>query len=241
RVSAGDRKIGRDEHSPVWSPDGKQIAFLSDREKKEQLQLYVAPASGGPARQVTHLKGLLADPRWSPDGKQIAMLFTENLPHSAGPLDPVPLESGVLQSQIYEQRLTLVDVINGRVRQLSPKDMYVYEYDWSPDGKSFAATAAPGDGDANWWIAQLYTLPAATGELRSIYNPHVDQQLAAPRWSADGKAVAFIGGIMSDEGSTGGDVFLVSATGGDARNLTPGMNSSASNISWPRKSAKLYF
>jgi dipeptidyl aminopeptidase/acylaminoacyl peptidase len=241
RISAGDGKTAFDEHSVVFSPDGKQVAFLSDREKKGQLQLYVAPVSGGPARQVTHLKGLLADPRWSPDGKQVAILFTENLPQSAGPLDPVPQESGVLQSQIYEQRLTLVDVANGRVRQLSPKDMYVYEYDWSPDGKSFAATAAPGDGDANWWIAQLHVISAESGEMRSIYKPPDDQQLAAPRWSPDGKSVAFIGGLMSDEGSTGGDVFLIPAAGGAARNLTPGMNSSASNISWPRKSQKLYF
>jgi dipeptidyl aminopeptidase/acylaminoacyl peptidase len=241
RISAGDGKATFDEHSVAFSPDGKQIAFLSDREKKEQLQVYVAPVSGGAARQVTHLKGLLADPRWSPDGKQVAILFTENLPHSAGPLDPVPQESGVLQSQIYEQRLTLVDMASGRVRQVSPKDMYVYEYDWSPDGKSFAATAAPGDDDANWWIAQLHVISADTGEMRSIYKPPDDQQLAAPKWSPDGKSVAFIGGLMSDEGSTGGDVFLIPAAGGTARNLTPSMNSSASNISWPRKSQKLYF
>src|ERR1019366_3853108 len=76
-----------DEHAVAFSPDSKQIAFLSDCEKKEQFQLYVAPAEGGPARQLTHLKGLLAEPRWSPDGKHLALLFTENLPHAAGPLD----------------------------------------------------------------------------------------------------------------------------------------------------------
>ena len=100
------------------------------------------PADGGPARQLTHLKGLLAEPRWSPDGKRIAILFTENLPHAAGPLDPVPPDSGVLESQIFEQRLAVVDAAAGAVRQLSPKDIYIYEYDWSPDGRSFAATAA---------------------------------------------------------------------------------------------------
>ena len=155
RVTSGDGKAACDEHSLAWSADGKQIAFLSDCAKKEQLELYVAPAEGGAARQLTHLKGLLAEPKWSPDGKRIAVLFTENLPHAAGPLDPVPPDSGVLESQIFEQRLTLVDASTGAARQLTPKDMYVYEYDWRPDGDGFAATAAPGDGDANWWTAQL--------------------------------------------------------------------------------------
>jgi len=241
RVGAGDGKVACDEHSLAWSADGKQLAFLSDCAKKEQLELYVAPAEGGAARQLTHLKGLVAEPKWSPDGKRIAILFTENLPHAAGPLDPVPPDSGVLESQIFEQRLTLVDASTGAARQLTPKDMYVYEYDWSPDGRGFAATAAPGDGDANWWTAQLYTVGGASGEMKSIYKPPVELQIATPRWAPDGKSVVFIGGLMSDEGSTGGDVFQIPAAGGTAKNLTPGMAASASNITWPRNSRYLFF
>ena len=253
----GAGKTACDEHAIAFSPDSKQIAFLSDCEKKEQLQLYVAPVgvpSGpGPARQLTHLQGLLAEPLWSPDGKRIAILFTENLPHAAGPLDPVPPDSGVLESRIFEQRLTIVDVAGvppgTAPRQVSPKDMYIYEYDWAPDGRSFAATAAPGDGDANWWVAQLYTIsadaPSGPGAMKSIYKPPPQQQIAAPRWSPDGKSIVFIGGLMSDEGSTGGDVFQIpaGAPSGPAapRNLTPGMASSASSISWPKSSRYLFF
>ncbi len=241
RVTAGDGKVACDERALAWSADGKQLAFLSDCAKKQQLELYVAPAEGGAARQLTHLNGLLAEPKWSPDGKHIAILFTENLPHAAGPLDPVPPDSGVLESQIFEQRLTLVDAATGVVRQLTPKDMYVYEYDWSPDGHGFAATAAPGDGDANWWTAQLYTVAGESGEMKSIYQPPVELQIATPRFAPDGKSIVFIGGLMSDEGSTGGDVFLIPAAGGAARNLTPGMAASASNITWPKNSRYLFF
>jgi dipeptidyl aminopeptidase/acylaminoacyl peptidase len=241
RISAGDGKAACDEGSLDWSPDSQQLAFLSDREKKEQLQLYVVPASGGPARQLTHLKGLLANPKWSPDGKRIAILFTENLPHAAGPLDPVPPDSGVLGSQVYEQRLAIVDVATGTARQISPRDMYIYEYDWSPDGRAFAITSSPGAGDDNWWIAQLYTMPAEGGALKGMYKPSVDRQIAAPRWSPDGKSIVFIGGLMSDQGVTGGDVFSIAAAGGAPNDLTPGMASSASNINWPRNSRQLYF
>jgi dipeptidyl aminopeptidase/acylaminoacyl peptidase len=62
-----------------------------------------------------------------------------------------------------------------------------------------------------------------------------------PRFAPDGQTIVFIGGIMSDEGSTGGEIFQVPATGGAARNLTPGLHSSASALMWPRKSRQLYF
>jgi dipeptidyl aminopeptidase/acylaminoacyl peptidase len=230
-----------DKNSIAWAPDSKQVAFLSDCEKTEQLQLYLSPASGGAARQVTHLNGLVADPKWSPDGTNVAVLYTEGLAHAAGPLDPVPAETGVLESKIYEQRIAVINVATGAVRQISPADLYVYEFDWSPDGRNFAATAAHGAGDNNWWIAQLYVISAANGETRSIYKPPVQQQLAVPRFSPDGKSIVFIGGLMSDAGSTGGEIFQVPAAGGAARNLTPGLHSSASFLMWPKKSTQLYF
>jgi len=240
RITAGDGKAVYEENSVAWSPDGKQIAFLSNREMQDQQQLYIVPSAGGSARQITHLKGLIESPRWSPDGKRMAILYTENLERSAGPLDPVPASAGAVQSKIFEQRLAVVNLSDGSVKQLTPPDLYIYEYNWSPDGRNFAVTAAPGEGDANWWIAQIYTVSAETGETRSIYKPPVQQQIAYPRWSPDGQSIAFIGGIMSDEGSTGGDVFAVSSDGGPARDLTPGLASSASSLQW-RAPSKLYF
>ena len=59
------------ESSPVFSPDGRQIAFISPRDGDPNL--YVMPANGGEARQVTHLSTGVADPLWSPDGKWIAL------------------------------------------------------------------------------------------------------------------------------------------------------------------------
>ena len=118
------------------------------RRSPDQLQLYVAKVTGGEARKLTDLKGSLDAPSWSPDGKTLALLFTENAPRLPGPLEPMTPPSGVIGGKIYEQRLTTVDVATGRVRQLSPADLYVYEYDWSPDGKKFVMTAAHGAGDA---------------------------------------------------------------------------------------------
>ena len=218
------------EREVVWSPDSSRIAFLSNREKKGQMQLYVVAAAGGAARKLTNLTGYLTDPRWSPDGKQLAVLFAENAPSGGGPLEAEPIETGVIGGEIYNQRLTIVDVATGAAKQVSPADLNVYEYDWSPDGKTFAISAAPGPGDNNWWIAQLYTMPAATGKMTAIFKP--ETQIALPRWSPDGQSIGFIQGLMSDEGFTGGDVFTIPASGGAAVNRTPGRKSSVSSIQW---------
>ncbi len=214
----------------AWSPDSRRLAFLSDAEKKDQEQVYVVDVPGGKARKLTSVTGDLSDLRWSPDGQQIAFLFIENAPRAAGPLMPMTPPSGVIESQVFEQRLAVVSVGGGEVKQVSPADMYIYEYDWAPDGKQFAMTAAKGEGDANWWIAQLYTMPAAGGEMRSILKPKL--QICYPRWSPDGKSIAYISGIMSDEGLNGGDLYVIPSSGGEPRNLTPEIKASPSSFQW---------
>src|SRR5262249_45139362 len=183
-------------------------------------------------RKLTNVTGFLASPGWSPDGKTIALLFTENAERAAGPLVAEKPQTGVIKESVTEQRLALVDVATGKLRQISPADMYVYEYDWSPDGKRFVTTAAHGNGDNNWYIARIYTIPSAGGEMKSIYQPPVDSQIAVPAWSPDGKSVAFISGLMSDEPSVGGDIFVIASEGGEARNVTPGMKASANWLTW---------
>lgn len=238
RVGAGDGKAAYSESHVAWSPDGKRLAFLSDREKANQRQLYIVDTHGGAARKLTNLTGFLADPQWAPDGRHVALLFTENAPRVAGPLAPVTPGAGVVEERIYEQRLTLIDVESHSVKQISPADLYVYEYDWSPDSKNLAMTAAHGSGDNNWYIASLYRIAADSGAVQEMLRPKM--QIAAPRWSPDGTAVAFIGGLMSDEGSTGGDIFVLPAGGGPARDITPDLKASASTLMW-RSDSQLLF
>jgi dipeptidyl aminopeptidase/acylaminoacyl peptidase len=230
RVTASRDGKEYSEGDVAWSPDSKQLAFLSDASSSGRAQLYVADTMGKEAHQLTDLKGSIAEPGWSPDGKSVAILFTENVPRSADPLAPMPPEVGVIEEVINEQRLTIVDVASSRIRQLSPPDIHVYEYDWAPDGKSFAVTAAHGVADDNWYLAELYTISLDSGEMKSIYRPPL--QLAVPRWSPDGRSIAFIAGLMSDEGCVGGNIFVISAVGGDPHDVTPGIKSSPGWLAW---------
>ncbi len=223
----------------AWSADSKRLAFLADVSGAvPSAQLWSAAADGSAPAKHAELKGYAQSPRFSPDGSKLAILFIEGMPRAAGPLQPMTPLAGVIDEKIFEQRIAIVDLSTNRLTQVTPGDMYVYEYDWTPDGKAWAVSAAHGSGDANWWVARLYMANAQTGEMRELYKPKL--QIADPRVSPDGKNVAFIEGLMSDEGSTGGDVHVVSVATGTDRNLTPGLKASPFAIAWTGSNA-IYF
>ena len=215
----------------AWSADSKRIAFIADLAGDvPAAQVWIAAVDGSSPVKHAELKGYAQSPRFSPDGRKLAVLFIEGIPRIAGPLQPMTPLAGVIDEKAYEQRIAIVDLETDRLTQVTPADIYVYEYDWTPDGQGWVAIAAHGSGDANWYIARLYLANAKTGEMREIYKPKL--QIAEPRVSFDGKNVAFIEGLMSDEGSTGGDIHVVPVTGGAARNLTPDIKSSPSALAW---------
>jgi dipeptidyl aminopeptidase/acylaminoacyl peptidase len=214
-----------------WSRDSKQIAFIADLAGDiPAAQIFTAALDGSAPVKRVEVKGYAAVPAFSPDGSKLALLFIEGMPRIAGPLQPMTPLAGVIDDKVYEQRLTTIDLSTNTLTQVTPADVYIYEYDWTPDGQAWVATAAHGSGDANWYIARLYRINSLSGEMREIYAPK--WQIAEPHISPDGKNVAFIEGLMSDEGSTGGDIFVVSAGGGTPRNLTPKIHSSPSSLVW---------
>lgn len=219
----------------AWAPDSRRLVFLSDAASPGQAQIYLADLSASVVspRRLTDLKGFLTAPSFSPDGRTLAFLYTAGSARVPGPTRPTVKDAGVVEETIVEQRIAVLDASSrtatSAVLEASPADLYVYEYDWMPDGKGFAAIAAHGSGDDNWWLARLYTI-AAGGALREIWKPEL--QIAVPRVSPDGRSVAVISGLMSDEGLVGGDVFTVPTAGGPARNLTPGRAASATWLTW---------
>jgi dipeptidyl aminopeptidase/acylaminoacyl peptidase len=217
----------RTDFDPAWSPDSKTLAFFSSAGEKEQRQLWTVNANGSKPKKITNLNGYAARPRWSHDGKQIAFLYIEGA-GGGGPLMAAPTTTGVIDTAIHNQRLAIIPP--GQLPWMSPPDLHIYDFDWSPDDKTFVTTAAPGPGDNNWWIAQIYTIDTAKGYATSICKPSL--QVAVPRWSPDGKSIAFIEGLMSDEGFHGGDLFTISADGHNVLNRTRGRKSSVSSLFW---------
>jgi dipeptidyl aminopeptidase/acylaminoacyl peptidase len=229
-IPAPSARTTRMERGLTWSPDSQTLAFLSDAVEPKQLQLHTYSRQGGTVTQVTLLRGYLKDPIYSPDGRSIAFLFTENASRPTGAIEAMPLPTGLVDTKFEEQRIAIVDVASHAVRVVSPPGMYVYEHNWSSDGKRVAAVAARGHGESQWWVAELHILDIATGDFRALYKP--PRQIAVPRFSPDGAHVALIGGLMSDEGQHGGDIFLVSTRTGQARNLTSERKSTPTWLTW---------
>jgi len=271
----------------AWSPSSDSIAFLSDcADPGEQSDLFLSHLDGSPALRLSELHGYADAPAFSPNGKSIAFLYVEGATRPSGALAAEPLPSGVIgEDHIEIQRVASVSAQNSKPAApifITPPNLHVFEFDWSPDSKSLAYIAADPLGENNWWVAKLYTSssdvcpiringvcpdpslspqkasadgapstkpvgapglasetwdstnpkPTAILSLADVPGPLHGLQIAQPTWSPDGKTIAFIGGLMSDQGVTGGDVWIVPSTGGAPINLTPNRPASAEWTVW---------
>ncbi len=247
--------------APVWSPDGATLAFTSTctpkSEKVGQEQVFLWERSSGKTKQLTHLTGNINSLAWSPDGKSIAFLFVEDATRTAGALAAMKPWSGVIgEDGVEVQRVYALDVATGKGAFVTPAGLHVYEFDLAPDSERVAFVAANPPGENNWWVAKLYVRslmhgingqdsynserldmkgPLGGGVLldpATVSGPLHGLQIAVPRYSPDGSQIAFIGGIMSDQGSTGGDIYTISSKGGEPKNITPNREASPAWFSW---------
>ena len=216
----------------AFGPAG-ELAFVAREPGAPTAQLMLADAKG--ARVIAAIPGLAGRPRFSPDGRRLALLVTLGAAKETGATQAGVRQVGEIGEASDEQRLAVFPIAGppvaaAQVRPISPADRFIYEYDWTPDGRGFVVTSALGNGDANWWVATLDAVDAATGAVRNIAKPAT--QINFPRVSPDGRSVAYIGGLMSDFGSVGGDVFTVPFAGGRPTNLTDGQPVTYLSLDW---------
>ncbi|HEY3638512.1 MAG TPA: prolyl oligopeptidase family serine peptidase [Rhizomicrobium sp.] len=215
--------------SPVWSADGKSLVFALRTPGSHARSLYSVSADATHLTRLLAFDGTIDDLRYGPDGR-LAMLAVANADKEVGATQAGAPITGDLTAPPAEQRIAILQ--DGALQWASPPDLFVYQFDWLPDARGFVGTAAPGDGDDNWWVAKLYRFNAADATAHEIFAPaDARHQIADPVVAKDG-TIAFIGGIMSDFGSTGGDVFTLPSVGGTAVNITPGMHASARSLAW---------
>ena len=210
---------------PQFSPDGKQIAFMSTRGEKPQI--YVIPVDGGEARAVTSFKqGVGGNHAWSPDGKQIAFI--------ANPIEEPrdPAKAYRVTRHVYRfndmeylddvvQSLYVIDVSGGEPRRLTNDVLMNAAPQWSPDGKEILLISSMYPDTHKNFYGRLRVLDLASGDIRTLTDEW--GQVMAAGWLPDGKRIAFEGVPHGKTIGSKNDLWVINSAGGEPVCRTAGL------------------
>ncbi len=200
------------DRSPRWSPDGKTLAFLSNRE--ETTQIHLLPLSGGEARALTTGKSGVENFEWSPDGKKITFIAPEAKTEEEEKREKEKDDAYVVERSEKRPQLGVIEVETGAVKQLTRGRWAVGSPAWLPGNRLLViATDHP-----HWDLEteKLYSILADGGQMTVMASPrHSFRRLQV---SPDGQSVAYIG--ARNDGFDAHDLHLQPLSGGPARNLT---------------------
>lgn len=203
----------KSEFSPRWSPDGKTLAFLSNR--GTDTQIYLMSMDGGEGHAVTEGKRSVQSFAWSPDGKQIA--FIAPLPKTA---DEEKKEQNKDDAYVVDKDdkpagLWLLDIGSQKARQIVAAPWQVNELAWVPSGDRLIVSATDhpeSDLDVN----KIYAVSASDGKMTELFAPR--GPFGELKLSKDGKWISFIGCRV--DGPEPHDLYILPVDGGTPRNLT---------------------
>lgn len=227
--------------TPCWSPNGSEIAFLSNREDEKQFQIYLIPVNGGEAHKLTDLKGEFGKLSWSPDGKKIIFEFRKK---DQEEIDREKDESkkvlGIPARQItrinyrldgagwnpHERwHLWLINIENSVEKQLTNHDVFDETGPfWSPDNRNVAYFSNHSeDPDLSPSLVDLWILDTENSKSRKLITPIGTKENGS--FSPDGQQIAYFAqeGIGEDWRNT--NLWIIRSDGcTSAENLTGEMD-----------------
>src|SRR4029453_16433593 len=218
--------------APAWSPDGRQLAFVSDRTDKRQI--YLIDPSGGEARQLTTTDDGVNGFAWSPDGKQIAFTMTDPKTDTAKDRDKKYGEFEVVDQEYRMAHLYLATVADAasaeKPRRLTTGTFTVGSFEWSPDGKSIAFDHRSDTNAASSGSADISIVSVADGSIRKLVTQNGPD--SNPKWSPDGSQIAFESAMANPWFFFGNSrIAIVPAAGGTPKSVSDAFDGQPSLLS----------
>jgi dipeptidyl aminopeptidase/acylaminoacyl peptidase len=212
----------KSDFSPRWSPDGKQLAFLSDRD--EQQQIYAMRTDGGEASALTKGKRGVSSFAWSPDGKQIAFLAPDAKTDAEEKKEKDKDDAHVTDKEDKHARLWLLTLDTSEAKALTETKWEISEAVWHPTGTGLMVSATDHpESDQNTERIFFFRLWDTAGSERKAVNTMTE--LLAPRGpygdiriASDGLRMAFIG--CREDGPSPHDLMLAHHGDKSVQNLT---------------------
>ena len=205
---------------PGWTPDGTLVTFTARlTDHHDQTQVYGVPAGGGEPRMLTGSPHGVMAYAFSSDGERVAYTAREPLPREVQERRDAGWDMIVHGENVQHVRLWTEETGGGQRSAVTPEDLTVWSFQWSPDGERFAVqvTDEP-DADSSEMFRRLKTVPAGGGTPELMAPTR--GKLGAMAWSPDGAHLALLGAkVYSDPLPQ--RVWVIPADGGTPRDLTP--------------------
>ena len=229
--------------NPKWSPDGKWIAFISNR-KDNRNNLYRLSVDGGEAEPLTELKTNIAEFEWSPDGRYIAYTMSDPKTEDEEKNDKGRNDFHWVDENLKMSRLYVIPVekdANGKrePRKLTTGNYNVTDFDWSADGSRivFSHTKTPGAND--WPTADVSIVDVASTNVTVLANTPAAE--SEPLYSPDGKSIALIVTDNPPRWADTSTIQIFPANGGQPKILLASYDGSPALAGWSADGKKLYF
>jgi len=239
RLTFGDKTST----NPKWSPDGKWLAFVSNR-KDNRNNLYRLSVDGGEAEPLTELKTNVSEFDWSPDGRYIAYTTTDPKTEEEEKNDKGRNDFRWVDENLKMSRLYVIPVdkdANGKrePRKLTTGNYNVGDFDWSADGSriAFSHTKTPGAND--WPTADVSIVEVANGNVSVLANTPAAED--SPVYSPDGKSIALTVTDNPPTWATRATIQIFPANGGQPKILLTSFDEQPNVAGWSADGKKIYF